>query len=281
MKRKLLAAALLVAALSARADLPKVMVMIDERNLGTLSTSELESMAIEMLADRRIETVDQSLVQNNLERVQKALRGAGDNRAAAAMGRDFGADVVLMGEAVAKPNAAKIGETNLRSYQASVTIRAVRVDNAVNLATASEIATAVAMDDVTGGSKALRAAGEKSLKKAIGQMIVKWNGTSIATGEAEKVNISLTVGGMDQIWKLKATRQKLKAMKKSLASVTQRSYAQGAATFNVVSLLPAEELAEELVLHPPEDLKIQVVEIQPTAISLRVIEAPGEDDDDE
>lgn len=281
MKRKLLAAALLVAALSARADLPKVMVMIDERNLGTLSTSELESMAIEMLADRRIETVDQSLVQNNLERVQKALRGAGDNRAAAAMGRDFGADVVLMGEAVAKPNAAKIGETNLRSYQASVTIRAVRVDNAVNLATASEIATAVAMDDVTGGSKALRAAGEKSLKKAIGQMIVKWNGTSIATGEAEKVNISLTVGGMDQIWKLKATRQKLKAMKKSLASVTQRGYAQGAATFNVVSLLPAEELAEELVLHPPEDLKIQVVEIQPTAISLRVIEAPGEDDDDE
>lgn len=281
MKRKLLAAALLVAALSARADLPKVMVMIDERNLGTLSTSELESMAIEMLADRRIETVDQSLVQNNLERVQKALRGAGDNRAAAAMGRDFGADVVLMGEAVAKPNAAKIGETNLRSYQASVTIRAVRVDNAVNLATASEIATAVAMDDVTGGSKALRAAGEKSLKKAIGQMIVKWNGTSIATGEAEKVNISLTVGGMDQIWKLKATRQKLKAMKKSLANVTQRSYAQGAATFNVVSLLPAEELAEELVLHPPEDLKIQVVEIQPTAISLRVIEAPGEDDDDE
>ena len=281
MKRKLLAAALLVAALSARADLPKVMVMIDERNLGTLSTSELESMAIEMLADRRIETVDQSLVQNNLERVQKALRGAGDNRAAAAMGRDFGADVVLMGEAVAKPNAAKIGETNLRSYQASVTIRAVRVDNAVNLATASEIATAVAMDDVTGGSKALRAAGEKSLKKAIGQMIVKWNGTSIATGEAEKVNISLTVGGMDQIWKLKATRQKLKAMKKSLANVTQRSYAQGAATFNVVSLLPVEELAEELVLHPPEDLKIQVVEIQPTAISLRVIEAPGEDDDDE
>ena len=281
MKRKLLAAALLVAALSARADLPKVMVMIDERNLGTLSTSELESMAIEMLAARRIETVDQSMVQNNLERVQKALRGAGDNRAAAAMGRDFGADVVLMGEAVAKPNAAKIGETNLRSYQASVTIRAVRVDNAVNLATASEIATAVAMDDVTGGSKALREAGEKSLKKAIGQMIVKWNGTSVATGEAEKVSISLTVGGMDQIWKLKATRQKLKSMKKSLASVTQRSYAQGAATFNVVSLLPAEELAEELVLHPPEDLKVQVVEIQPTAISLRVIEAPGEDDDDE
>lgn len=280
MKRMMFFAAVL-ASLAARADLPKVIVMVDEKNLGTISTSEVESMAIEMLSEKGIETVDQTMVANNLERVQKALRGAGDNRAAAAMGREFGAEVVLIGEAVAKPNAAKIGDSNLRSYQASVTFRAIRVDNAVNIATASEKASVVAMDDVTGGSKALCEAGKKALKKVIDGLIRKWNGASISTGEAEKVNIELTVGGMDQIWKLKAMRQQLKKMKNSASSVTQKSYAQGAAVFNVVSLLPAEELAEELVMHPPEELKIQIIEIHPAAISLRVVDAPQDDDDDD
>jgi len=280
MKRILFSAAVMIS-LMASADMPKVIVMVDEKNLGTISTSEVEAMAIEMLSDKGIETVDQTMVANNLERVQKALRGAGDNRAAAAMGREFGAEVVLMGEAVAKPNAAKIGDSNLRSYQASVTFKAIRVDNAVNIATASEKASVVAMDDVTGGSKALCEAGKKALTKVIDGLVRKWNGTSIATGEAEKINIELTVGGIDQIWKLKAMRQQLKKMKKSTASVTQKSYAQGAAVFKVVSLLPAEEFAEELVMHPPEDLKVQIVEIHPATISLRVVDAPQDDDDDD
>ena len=114
-----------------------------------------------MLAGAGVETVEQSMVQANLERVQKAFRGAGDNRAAAVMGREFGADVMLIGEALAKPNALKIAGSNLRSYMASVSLRAVRVDDSVNVASASETATAIAIDDVTGSSKCLKAAGEK------------------------------------------------------------------------------------------------------------------------
>ena len=279
--KKLVLGAAIAAALAASAATPKVMVMVDEKALGSISTSEIETMAVKMLSEKGVETVDQSMVQANLERIQKALRGAGDSRAAAVMGREFGADVMLIGEAVAKPNAAKIGDSNLRSYMASASFRAVRVDNSVNIASASETATVVAMDDITGSSKALKAAGEKALKTVVPELVKKWkNPTAAGTAYEKRREIEITVGGMDQIWKLKETRVRLKNMKKEVESVTQKSYAQGVAIFRVKSFLPAEELAEALVLNPPSDLKVQVVEIHETTLSLRVVEAPKESDDE-
>jgi len=277
--KKTLLALTVIASSAIYAAMPKVLVMVDEKALGSISTSEIENMAVRMLAEKGVETVDQNMVQSNLERIQKALRGTGDNRAAAAMGREFGADVVLIGEAVAKPNAAKIGDSNLRSYMASVSFRAVRIDNSVNMASSSETATVIAMDDVNGSSKALKAAGAKSLRAIIPTMIEKWQKPDAeASKGGGKREVEITVGGMDQIWKLKEMRVKLKSMKKELESVVQKSYAQGVAIFRVQSLLPTEELAEALVLDPPEDLKVQVVEIREMTLNLRVVNAPKEDE---
>ena len=276
--RLLLLVSVSMLAFVASAALPKVMVMVDEKAIGSVSTSEIETIAVKALGEKGIETVDQNMVQNNLERIQKAFRGAGDNRAAAAMGREFGADVILIGEAVAKPNAAKIGETNLRSYNATVSLRAVRIDNSVNIASQSESSTVVAMDDISGSSRALKAAGKKALDAIVAAVIAKWKDpSSVALKPGEKMSVDVTIGGMDQIWKLKATRVCLKANRAALASVFQRSYAQGVAIFRVESTLPTEELAEELVMKPPEGLKFQVVEIRPASLSLRVVEAPREE----
>ena len=274
--KTMLAVAALGVALAAHAATPKVMVVVDEKALGSISTSEVETLAVGLLSAAGVETVDQSMVQANLERVQKAFRGAGDNRAAAVMGREFGADVMLIGEALAKPNALKIAGSNLRSYMASVSLRAVRVDDSVNVASASETATAIAIDDVTGSSKCLKAAGEKALKAIIPSLLANWERPGGGGGpRGEPAAIEIAVGGMDQMWKLKETRVKLKAMDE-IESVQQKSYAQGVALFRVESRLPAEELAEALVLDPPEDLKVQVVEIKPNVLELRVVEVPEE-----
>jgi len=278
--RSLVLAFAILGAASATAALPKMLVMVDEKALGSISTSEIETMAVKMLGEKGIETVDQNMVQSNLERIQKAFRGTGDNRAAAAMGREFGADAILIGEAVAKPNASKIGDSNLRSYMASVSFRAVRIDNSVNVASVSETATVIAMDDVNGSSKALRAAGEKALRKIIPELVEKWeNPNAKGTAYERRSTITVTVGGMDQIWKLKEMRVRLKGMTKEVESVAQKSYVQGVAIFSVSSFVPAEELAEALVMNPPEDLKVQVVEIRETTLNLRVVEAPRKDEE--
>ena len=61
---------------------------------------------------------------------------------------------------------------------------------------------------------------------------------------------------------------------------TQKSYAQGVAIFKAESKIPAEELAEAIVLNPPTDLKVQVLEIRPGALSLRVVEPPRKEADE-
>jgi len=251
------------------------MLLVDEKSLGTIPTSEIEAMAVRMLAERQIETVDQDMLRANLKKRQDAMRDAGDDRGAAAMGREFGADVVILGEAVAKPSARRIGETNLRSYQAAVTLRAVRTDNSVNLASASEQATIVALEDVSGSAQSLQNAGRQCLNQLIPAMIEKWTrDVPESAVSADTPTIELTVGGLDQVWKLKAVRDRLRADTKQAISTTQRRYAQGIALFQVASPLPAEELAEALVLRPPEGLKMQVVEVAPGVISLRAVEAP-------
>ena len=82
MRKLMFAIALCAAALAAEAAMPKVLVMVDEKALGSVSTSEIETMAVRKLADKGIETVDQGMVQANLERIQKALSAAGASRSA-------------------------------------------------------------------------------------------------------------------------------------------------------------------------------------------------------
>jgi hypothetical protein len=252
--------------------MPRVMLMVDEKSLGTIATSEVEALAIRKLQAMNVPVVDQDMVRSTLARGQQLLTMAGDNRGAAALGLQFGAEVVLVGEAVSKPAANRIADSNLRAYQAVVTLRAVRTDNAATITAVSEDASIVALEDVGGSAKALRAAAEKSLEKLVPELAARWQPGAAQTGGevAFAHRIELVVGGVDQLWKLKALRDNFRARDAELRNLVQRSYTAGAAEFSSDSALPAEELAEALVLNPPEGLKLQVLDIAGGRIQLRV-----------
>ena len=253
--------------------LPRVMVIVDEKSLGTIATAEVEAMAIKKLLAMNVPVVDQDMVRANVARSQQLLIAAGDNRGAAALGTQFGADVVLIGEAVAKPSARRIGDTNLRSYQAVATLRAVRTDNSATLAAASEDVTQVGLEDVSGSAKALRAAGEKALDSLLPDMLGKWTPGNVAGDAANAFphRVEMVVGGVDQMWKLKAIRDCLRGRTQDLRNVAQRSYTAGVAEFSMESALPPEELSEALVLTPPEGLRLQVLEVGGGRIQARAV----------
>ena len=253
--------------------LPRVMVIVDEKSLGTIATAEIEAMAIKKLVALNMPVVDQDMVRANIARSQQMLTMAGDNRGAAALGTQFGADIVIIGEAVAKPSARRISETNLRSYQAVATLRAVRTDNSATLAAASEDVTLVGLEDVSGSAKALRGAGEKALDSLLPEMLSKWTPGNVAGDAANDFphRVEMVVGGVDQMWKLKAVRDSLRGRLKELRNVAQRSYTAGVAEFSMESALPPEELAEALVLTPPDGLKIQVLDVGGGRIQARAV----------
>ena len=268
---------LLAMASFARADkamLPKVMFLIDEKSLGTIATSEVEAQATSMLKAIGVQIIDQDMVRANLKKDQQMLKAVGDNRGAAALAVQYGADVIIVGEAVAKPSARRIAESNLRTYEAVVTLRAVRVDNSETIASGSDTAAIIALEDVSGSSKALKAASTKALDILVPAMIKEWRNAAKPAGIAKSSLINMTVGGVDQAWKLKAIREKLRGMS-VLKDVVQKSYTMGVAIFDIESSMPAEELSEKFVMEPPDGLKFQILDVSRAKIQLRaVLSAP-------
>ena len=253
---------------------PKVMLLVDEKSLGTIATSEIEALAIGLLIEEGVPVVDQDMVRANIKKDQKLLKMAGDARGAAALGLQYGADVIVIGEAVAKPSARRIAESNLRTYEAVVTLRAVRTDNSETIASVSETASKVGLEDVSGSSQALKAAGQQALTVLIPKMIEAWEGSGGAASQRGQV-INMTIGGVDKAWKLKEIREKLRSMDDVIVSVLQKSYTAGVAIFEVESVIPSEELSERMLLDAPAGLKYQVLEVSRGKMELRVVEANG------
>lgn len=251
------------------AENPRVMLLIDEKNLGTIPTSEVEAMAVKLLLERDLAVVDQEMVRANLKKDQQLLKMAGDARGAAAVGLQFGADIIIVGEVVAKPSARRLAGSNLRTYQAVATLRAVQTDNSLTLASASEVSSIIGLEDVGGSSKALKASGRKALPSLIDQMMEKWDdGHGIMRGPKM---IEISVGGVDATWKVRNIRKQFEKLDDLIVEVTQRSYTPGAASFDVLSMVPAKDLAEQLVLQPPKKLKFQVLNVTSRKINLRAV----------
>lgn len=128
------------------------------------------------------------------------------------------------------------------------------------------------LEDVSGSAKALRGAAQKTLDVLIPEMLSKWTPGNKASGAgAFPHRVEVVVGGVDQMWKLKAVRDSLRSRKKEVKNVAQRSYTAGVAEFSMQSSLPAEELAEALVLSPPEGLSLQILDIGGGRIQARAV----------
>ncbi len=255
--------------LAADTVMPRVMLLIDEKSLGTIATSEVESLAVKKIRQAKGTVVDQDMVRANVKRNQQLLKSVGDSRGAAAMGQEYGADVIIVGEAVAKPSARRIAESNLRTYEAVVTLRAIRTDTSETIASSSESASVFALEDVSGGSKALKIAGGRSVEALLPDMITEWTSIAKSLSKAGSA-IVVSVGGVDQMWKLKKIREKLEQIE-GITKVTQRSFASGAVVFEVEASTASEVLAEKIVSNPPEGLKYQSLGVMRAKIELRAV----------
>lgn len=249
--------------------LPRVMFMIDEQNLGSIATADAEAVGASLLLERKVPIVDQEMVRSNIKKDQQLLKAAGDNKGAAAAGLQFGAEIVIAGEAVAKPSARRIADSNLRTYQATVTTRAVRTDTSETLASASETASIVALDDVAGGTQALKTAAKKTFELLIPKLLTEWEARGGGAASEFPHAITLSVGGVDQAWKLKALRDRLRGLTETIANLEQRSFTTGMAVFSLDCAIPAEDLAEKLILEAPKGLKLQMLDVGKGRIQMR------------
>lgn len=180
---------------------PRIMVVIPETHLRSFIPDPAgETEIIKHLVDNGYRVVDQKQIATirNSEKVKKMTQG--DSAAAMELGEQFGADIIITGEAFSQLQSTNVQNVNgLVSCGARVEFRIIKVDNGEIVTAGSANAAAIGMSEAIAAKEALRKAGEliaKGGKDVYGTKIDSLI-PKIAKALLQKSSMQLTISGLN------------------------------------------------------------------------------------
>ena len=249
---------------------PRMMVIIDAKIGGAESgysanLSESETVIIQKFTEKGFNFVDEATVKKNMKRNMALQAIGGDDNAAASIGLEYGAEVVIIGSAVAKLAGKGIAGTEMKSIHASITARAIRADTGEIISSASEKGAIAHLDETAGGALAIKKAGEKLASSLIDQIIAKWSGEV-----GGQTTVQLTVSGIDFV-SLNKFKTIIQSQVRGVLKLNQRSFTAGVAVIDVETKTNAQSMAEELAMKNFETFKVEIIGLSSNKIDIKVI----------
>lgn len=235
-------------------NMPRVLLMITEQNVGSANTvvwwsgegsfsidlGASENAFIDNWSKKGIKFIDRQALQGKLK-VKKALGNAvptDDDVKEFALGT--GAEVVVTGTAFANDIGPIMG-TQMHSIRANISVRALNLDTGGILATSTNTATVGHIDPATGGTKALQNVTEKAAEELLTKILAGWE-----TEVAGPSSVSLTINAVTKSKYLREISSFLGNEIRGVQGVRQRSYRKKIAEFEVDITGSPQDLAEEL-----------------------------------
>ncbi|MBN1602109.1 MAG: hypothetical protein JW915_10900 [Chitinispirillaceae bacterium] len=159
-------------------DKPRVMVVVSEDNVGSEEPANqaAENAVISFLrTPYEFDCIDPSVAVQLKESKQKMAQLANDPAAAAAIGAQNGAEVLITGIAISR-KAENLSQNlgGMVSVQADVTLKAINCATGRIISTASEHAAKVHISPNTAGTQAIAKASEKATGKLLDLIIKDW-----------------------------------------------------------------------------------------------------------
>ncbi len=252
---------------------PKVMVIIDEKvgglygTTGSESVGQAESTIIEKLLNSGFNVVDADTVRANITR-DKALRILeGDNKAAAAEGLKYGAQVVITGKAFSKNAGGKLYGTNMQSIQATLQARVIRTDTGKVIASKSAQGAQVHIDEMQGGALAIKEASEKLSDELIDMIVKQWSGEVYGRSQ----EITVMISGLVSYRHLAAVKKILEKETQGVKAVHQRSFTGGIAELALDYGGKSTNIADELAARKFTGFRLEPTNVTPHRIDVRAI----------
>lgn len=252
---------------------PKVMVLIEERVGGLYwttaweNTGQAESTIMEKLINAGFNVVDPQTVRANITR-DKALRMLeGDDRAAAAEGLKYGAQVVITGRALSKNAGGRIAGTRMQSVHATVSARVIRADTGKVISSRSDTETKAHVDELQGGVLAIKEASDRLSVQLIQDIVRQWSGEVYGRSQ----EITLMISGLASYRHLSAIKLYLEKETQGVRGVHQRSFTGGVAELMLDYSGKSNNIADELAARTFTGFRLEPTNVTPNRIDVKVI----------
>lgn len=255
---------------------PRVMIMIDESNVGETSTQyhyfEVNMTASETamnnkFLEKNFSVVDPATIRSNKQRDAIVAAINGDTKAAQSLAQALDAEVIITGKAIAKV-ATGINLGGMKSCQANLNARVVDADVGTIIATSSKHAAYPHIDEVTGGTMAIEKAANALADELITKILEKWRSRFYSLND-----VKLIITGLESYTEAANFKNALQFTARGVKMVNQRNVAGGTAEFDIKISGNAEQLARELDQRAIGDYNLAVTGATQNKVTLRAVRA--------
>jgi len=268
-----------VGLLSKKLGMPRIAVVIKEQNIGNDSASAplgdgdgssnagiAESILYDFIEKKGYNLVDRDTLVAHAKQ-SGALTAVGtqlsSSEAAIQAAAGGGAEVVIIGQAIAKSGSTTLSGTNMRTSEATVSVRVVDADTGQLLASHSSNARSAHVNPIAGGSEAIRKATKEVAENIHKKIVAKWHGKVSGTRTAR-----LVFQGMD-FENISKFQEMLREQIDHVESTVERGFKDGVLTLDAEINGNARELAEELTNSELNGLRFKVLSF--TGNTLKVL----------
>lgn len=250
--------------LMARKHKPRVMVVIPEHHLTKrIPDPPGETEIVKKLLEKGFKMVDRSQVAKIRYNDQVSAAIKGDSALAVKIGQQYGAEVVIIGEAFSESAGAGIG--GMVSCRARVEARAVKTDTGEIVAADGKYATGLDITEAIAGKKALQQAGGELADYLAEQILAKWSSDVTNTNSVE-----LIVSGVNyaQFAQLKSA---LTSSVRGVRGIHQRTFTGNRAVMEVDLKGDVQAFADDLAQKDFKGFAVEVSDFSASRVELKVL----------
>ncbi len=254
---------------------PRTMILIAEQNIGNTlyawwmdphagdsDMSVVEHAFMDKFTEKGFEFIDHEIASKEIK-VTSAYRVANLTATQAkTLGKQAEAEVVIIGKAVAKLYGEVGG--GMKSVQADLTAKAVRIDTGQVIASTTQHAAGVHITDISAGNEALRKVGNLAADDLMTKILTMY---SREVGGTRPVTI--TVNGLNKIQFVKF-KDVLRNQVRGIKDLHERSFTGTTARISVDSKSSAQLLSDELVLKDFGTFSVEVLGSTANSLELQV-----------
>jgi hypothetical protein len=254
---------------------PRIMFMIDEQNIGdsrnrnhylSVDINITENTLLNKFLENGFECVDPATVRQNLQQDQAMAVLQGNTKMAAAIAKKLGAEVVVTGKTIAKV-ATGFNLGGMKSCQANITARVIKADIATIIATGTAHAAHPHIDEVTGGTEAIKKATNKLSGELLNKITKKWKDEFY-----KSTTVKVVVHGIKSFTQVNDFKNTMKYLIRGVQDIYNRNIAGSMAELDVKLTGNANQLARELEKKDLDKFEVKILGLTMNKVTLQLTE---------